>query len=214
MPQKYEESSKNERKISFLKSLPKPQRAAFLFLSALSLGVLVLWLWQFNSRLSGPFRTPAGEKITVTDGTVDLQTALANFDTDGDGLTDQEEINLYSTSPYLEDSDSDGLNDRLEIENGSDPNCATGQNCVGQSIPAVAETVNPVSTSSAVMPEEIDGVDSASENDLQMMMGGQADAAQLRALLLDSGADASMLQKLSDEDLLKSYQEMLAAQAQ
>jgi hypothetical protein len=36
-------------------------------------------------------------------------------DTDGDGLTDSLEINLYATSPTLADSDSDGLTDGEEV---------------------------------------------------------------------------------------------------
>ena len=36
-------------------------------------------------------------------------------DTDGDGLTDQEEITRYNTDPFNADSDGDGLTDGLEI---------------------------------------------------------------------------------------------------
>ncbi len=36
-------------------------------------------------------------------------------DTDGDGLTDGDEITLYNTSPYLVDSDGDGLTDYDEV---------------------------------------------------------------------------------------------------
>ncbi len=38
-----------------------------------------------------------------------------SFDTDGDGLSDGDEITLYSTSPYLSDSDGDWLTDWDEI---------------------------------------------------------------------------------------------------
>jgi hypothetical protein len=37
-------------------------------------------------------------------------------DTDGDGLTDWEEVHLYGTNPVKADTDGDGLNDRIEIE--------------------------------------------------------------------------------------------------
>lgn len=39
-----------------------------------------------------------------------------NPDTDGDGLTDGEEVNVYHTFPNLADSDGDGLTDREEVE--------------------------------------------------------------------------------------------------
>lgn len=210
MHDNFEELEKNEPSPSFFKSLPKPQRAAFLFLSALSLGVLVLWVWQFNSRLTSPFSIPGSNKAEELN-TEDFIAAISNMDSDGDGLTDNEEVNLYNTSPYLEDSDSDGISDREEIENGTNPNCAPGQQCNVQDVPALTTTASntaAVSTETAAVV-----VDSGNSDSLQAMMAGQADAAQLRALLLDSGADADMLQQLSDEELLKTYQEMLAGQS-
>ncbi|NTW88616.1 MAG: hypothetical protein HGB26_05735, partial [Desulfobulbaceae bacterium] len=39
----------------------------------------------------------------------------AGFDSDGDGLTDLEEIGVYSSHPYSADSDNDGLSDGEEI---------------------------------------------------------------------------------------------------
>lgn len=204
-----EDQPKNETHSSFFKSLPKPQRAAFLFLSALSLGVLVLWLWQFNARLSRPFRVPdTGQKEVAVD-TGDFEAALISLDSDGDGLTDIEERSLYASSPYLEDSDSDGINDRAEVEGGSDPNCAAGQDCGTATAPAIT----PIIASSTIIDvEPAEGSDSGDETDLQAMMAGQASAAQLRAMLLDSGANADVINQLSDEELIKTYQEMLAEQ--
>jgi hypothetical protein len=44
-----------------------------------------------------------------------------NPDTDGDGLTDGDEVNRYRTNPLLADTDGDGLRDGLEVRTGSDP---------------------------------------------------------------------------------------------
>lgn len=41
--------------------------------------------------------------------------ATTNPDTDGDGLTDLEEINIYLTDPYRSDTDLDGLGDGEEV---------------------------------------------------------------------------------------------------
>lgn len=209
MYEHFEEVPKDESRHSFFKSLPKPQRAAFLFLSALSLGVLILWGWQFNSRLNSPFYVPGvDDKETNGDELAVFEAALINLDTDGDGLTDNEERNLYGTSPYLDDSDSDNISDRAEIEAGTNPNCAAGQQCNVQDVPAVTNSA----TGTIIVSEPDASVDAGDANTLQTMMSGQADAAQLRALLLDSGADAAMLQSLSDAELLQTYQEMLASQ--
>ncbi len=45
-----------------------------------------------------------------------------NPDTDGDGLSDGDEVNLYHTNPLLADSDGDGYSDAVEISEGTDPN--------------------------------------------------------------------------------------------
>jgi hypothetical protein len=42
-------------------------------------------------------------------------------DTDGDGLNDGDEVNVYHTNPLLADSDGDGMSDADEIIAGTDP---------------------------------------------------------------------------------------------
>jgi hypothetical protein len=54
---------------------------------------------------------------------------LRDADTDGDGLTDYDELYVFRTSPFLEDSDSDGTNDGAEIAAATDPNCPKGRTC-------------------------------------------------------------------------------------
>jgi len=42
-------------------------------------------------------------------------------DTDGDGISDYDEIRTYKTDPLNPDTDGDGLEDGLELEQGFDP---------------------------------------------------------------------------------------------
>lgn len=42
-------------------------------------------------------------------------------DTDGDALSDREELRVYKTDPLKSDSDGDGMNDGDEIKNRRDP---------------------------------------------------------------------------------------------
>jgi hypothetical protein len=61
------------------------------------------------------------------DGLTNLQefqkgTDPHNPDTDGDGLTDGQEVLLYHTNPGLVDTDGDGIPDGVEVQLGSDPN--------------------------------------------------------------------------------------------
>ena len=44
-----------------------------------------------------------------------------SLDSDGDGLTDYEEVYNWNTDPTLHDTDGDGLRDLFELEHGSDP---------------------------------------------------------------------------------------------
>ncbi|MDQ2949253.1 MAG: hypothetical protein M3Y27_25495, partial [Acidobacteriota bacterium] len=44
-----------------------------------------------------------------------------NPDTDGDGLTDGDEVNKYKTNPLLADTDGDGIPDGVEITTGTNP---------------------------------------------------------------------------------------------
>lgn len=46
-------------------------------------------------------------------------------DSDGDGLTDDDERLVYGTNPLKADSDGDGYSDLVEITDGSNPNSAT-----------------------------------------------------------------------------------------
>ena len=43
-------------------------------------------------------------------------------DSDGDGLSDWEETNIYHTDPYSRDTDGDGYPDGLEVKKGTNPN--------------------------------------------------------------------------------------------
>ncbi len=58
---------------------------------------------------------------TANDGWyIDDVLVAGKMDTDGDGLSDQDEA-LYGTDPNNPDSDGDGMSDGWEVENGSDP---------------------------------------------------------------------------------------------
>jgi hypothetical protein len=49
-----------------IKRMPKPQRYGFYFLSFLALGIVFLWIWQFNYRLSSSFMPDKDSNQTET----------------------------------------------------------------------------------------------------------------------------------------------------
>lgn len=50
-----------------------------------------------------------------------LHTLPNNPDTDGDGINDGDETNLYRTNPLVKDTDGDGIPDGVEIQRGLNP---------------------------------------------------------------------------------------------
>ena len=50
-----------------------------------------------------------------------LGTNPINYDSDFDGLSDGDEVNIYHTNPLIADTDDDGVSDGMEVEIGSDP---------------------------------------------------------------------------------------------
>ncbi|HFG8934672.1 TPA: hypothetical protein ACGI1P_001455 [Corynebacterium striatum] len=66
---------------------------------------------------------PVAYAQTTTGTTAPDTTAGPNdLDTDGDGLTDDQEVNVHKTDPLEPDTDGDGLTDGQEILDGTDPN--------------------------------------------------------------------------------------------
>jgi len=188
-------------------------------LSTMSVAIVVMWFLQFKQNITAPlyrqmgftnnkeiepaFQGKTAEQLAQQDE------ALKSADTDKDGLNDYDELNLYNTSPFLEDSDSDGVLDKVEIERGQDPNCPIGKDCSGSIL------VNPVATptgSDAIsidtaIGSSIGGDSSGSSSPTTVAM--PSDAASLRQILLESGMDKTMLDQFSDQELLDAYQEAI-----
>jgi len=200
-------------------SLGKNQKIAVAILGVLAVAVIITWMAQLKKSINSPFAynpTETTESASTCEGP-ECQESLKTKDTDGDGLTDWDELNVYGTSPYLEDSDSDGISDKEEIETGKDPNCPAGRDCS-----ALADTNVGTSTEEKSLFEQADlnldaggaaeELSSDQEEILQKMLEGQSDASALRKMLLESGMDEATLNQISDEDLLASYQEVLKSQ--
>lgn len=115
--------------------------------------------------------------------------ALKKKDTDGDTLSDYDELNVHKTSPYLKDTDSDSYDDATEIKSGHDPNCATGKTCFAPVAVSAQTTV------------------SALEADLKKLES--LTPAQVRELLKKQGFTDVDLADVDDESLLSLYRESL-----
>lgn len=169
---------------------------------------------------------------------VDLRTK----DTDKDGLNDYDELNVHGTSPYIEDSDSDGYSDSQELKSGNDPNCPVGQTCSAISeaendtdpnkeADALSDQIQKadesyektmgangaVNTNSAQTSPTTPITDSSQGGasaiqSAQSILDGQGDPASLRKMLLETGMDPVVLNQISDQELMDTYNKTLAGQ--
>jgi len=194
--------------------LGKSQKIAVAVLAFFAFLVFVFWLSQFKKNINGPFQYGSGNQDSnqtqLVDTTVNEEEISKGKDTDGDGLNDWDELNIYKTSPYLEDGDSDGFSDGEEIKNDKDPNCPVGRDCGAQD-PLIIPENEPTETPAAPIPSQTveDSTVAPSEQSAQSILSGQGDAKALRELLISSGMDKTMLDAISDEELMKFYQETL-----
>ncbi|MFA4871825.1 MAG: hypothetical protein WC610_02085 [Patescibacteria group bacterium] len=134
--------------------------------------------------------------------------ALKQKDTDNDGLSDYDELYIYKTSPYLEDTDGDGFPDKKEIDGGHDPNCPGSDDCFGGGGTNVNGGL--AATGLPANQQEIITQQQALSNQL---LSGQASAEAIRAALLQGGIPQETLSQISDEEIVALYHETMSGGA-
>lgn len=131
------------------------------------------------------------------------------IDTDGDTISDYDELYVIRTSPYLSDTDGDGIDDLVELEAGTDPTCASNADCSSSTyVNPFAEAGNGESGFDTLLPEEAVSPDDLSAEELLESVQ-QLSPAEIRDLLISSGADAAQVNQLSDEQILALYDSVL-----
>ncbi|MDO9399423.1 MAG: hypothetical protein Q7T79_01930 [bacterium] len=179
--------------------------------------VLVAWTIQLKNSISSPFAYKGdGQNQLNNITTENSDEILKTKDSDKDGLSDWDELNLYKTSPYLEDSDSDGFSDKQEVDSGKDPNCPAGRDCnVDQINQQATTTINSdINNVNAVIGTQPVVAPNSNIGNVVAPASGQPDVATLRQLLLQQGMQKEVLDKISDKDLLDSYEETLNSSSQ
>lgn len=192
--QDFFQKNNNKLKKIWLSYSQRPEKF-FLVFFVVGLLALGLGVWYSRNTIRKPFVIASRNDVTEED----TQEALNNFsqlledkqkDTDGDGLTDEFEVSIYGTSPYLKDTDSDGYDDKTEIETGNNPNCPAGQDCG-----IIAPTVN-------INPEDLI---------IDFNSGPVTDeyADSLRTVLLQVGIEQDVLDSMTNEELVQLYNETI-----
>ncbi len=119
-------------------SLDQGQHIALSFFAPCAVLTLVLAVVSLRTSIQMPFRAPKqllqnSQELLARQRADAEASRLAETakDTDGDGILDQDEANVFRTSAYLTDTDSDGVADGEEVRLGTDPNCPPNRDCYG-----------------------------------------------------------------------------------
>lgn len=181
--------------------------AGFGLVILMGLGIFVLALTTLPERLQAPFGLTPQRTLADASFAPDSPEALLaqTKDTDRDGIPDAQELQVYKTSPFLEDSDSDGTRDKEEINTGTDPNCPKGKDCRTLAFPSVREIgqdelAKKLYESTATAKFEKTGIP------------GISDAASIRGFLRSAGVSEDILKQFDDAALVKMFQEAATQQ--
>lgn len=193
--------------------LNKNQKIAVAVLGVFAVFIFIFWGVQFKKNIKV---IPGGNNNDISQNTQNEadnsnnEQALKNKDTDKDDLLDWDELNVYKTSPYLEDSDSDGILDGVEIKNNTDPNCPQGRDCSATTVDNSNLSQNTSTLGNINSQPTASSTASSFSDGLNKILSGSVDAKTLRQLLLEQGMDKDLLGQISDEELMKNYKETLS----
>jgi hypothetical protein len=213
------------------RSLAKEQKISAGILAVCGIIALGLSVERLNATIRDPFMvsknevTSAVQAINKLDPTSQDDAAAKRRDTDGDGLSDYDELHRFQTSAYLADTDGDGSPDNVELALGENPNCAKGTACAGGLIdtsgvttPAPFLTGTTEGNGDAFYAAFQRGVN-AGKAGIVAQTGSTStvfepqlvrDAVEIRKALLESGKiDKAQLDKITDAQLLELYDKAL-----
>jgi hypothetical protein len=157
----------------------------------------------------------------IKDPVAEYEALQKRTDTDGDGLSDWAEENVYKTSPYLWSTAGDNIPDNVKIARGENPLCKSGESCdIGAMKFNLPTTTLPTDfsdnqDSSNRLTDILMGTGPGSENyqqtaeengiDIETMKQQiPKDPETLRNVILQTGKiTQEELDKISDDDLMK-----------
>jgi hypothetical protein len=179
------------------------QKFGLLLFSITGVVGLILSVVFLLKQIRDPFQIDFdGEAyISLTDRELQEIERQKNEDTDSDGISDYEELNVYRTSAYLADSDGDGFDDGREINSGNDPNCPVDQDC-GRGVDSGHNSAVRAADLSTDIPFADAGLSGSIENeeDLKAYLSALS-TPQIRAALLQAGVEQETIDGLSDDEL-------------
>jgi len=171
--------------------------------TVIGVSALVLGVLNAKDGIKSPLKIDAAATAKA-DAAYQNDQALKQKDTDGDGLSDYDELYTYHTSPYIKDTDSDNIPDGEEIKNGTDPICPEGRNCA---VPNPVNYPKPAESGDTGTPDIVlPNLDSLNTENTNTDVA--ATAAKIRELLkADNPSKEALdaLNSISDQELIDMY---------
>jgi hypothetical protein len=214
------------------KKLNTEQKIAIIALVIGASFIFVISALRVRHGVYAPFLVSISEyqekRDLIKDPIAEREALLKRIDTDGDGLSDWSEINVYKTSPYLWSTAGDNIPDNVKIARGENPLCKSGEECtigaLNINLPTttlpfdVAVNQDPAGLLNDVLMGTAPGSNSYQNMavdagiDLETMKSQiPKDPAVLRDAILQTGkVTKEDLDNISDEDLLKLINEAMA----
>ena len=181
-------------------ALTKEQQLGVALLVIFAIITLGLGLVQIRNNLYGPVALNKKLSPTITDELTGAD-VLRFRDTDHDGLTDFDELYVYTTSPYLYDTFSYGLSDKEVIAQGL-PLCPKGQDCASPVTSGGAE----LAAASSSLPVAIPNPGAPPPDLLKIL----TNPVEVRQMLRRAGTDPKLLEKVSDAELMFLVKDVLS----
>ena len=181
--------------------LDKGQRFGVGLLLVISVLLVAVSIFQFKSNIfsyGNRVKTDPLANLSSAERDDAEIAALKKADTDGDGLSDYDELYVYHSSPYMRDTDSDGIPDGEEVRRGTSPTCQEGKDCLFNPIAAVANASSTAAQTASSSAQPAAAVAPDQKVDLSTLS-----PQDLRDALVQSGVPAAQLAGVSDEDLMK-----------
>ena len=123
-------------------------------------------------------------------GEASLGTDPLKPDTDGDGLSDYEEVVTHKADPLRRDTDGDSLSDKFEVDHGLDPNSGSSDGThrddevkVSQTLPESAMSRQLRDESNVVQPTISDKVAGELASSIHLSIAGDAAVRDNRAVI-------------------------------
>jgi hypothetical protein len=198
------------------------QKLGLIVFILLGCAAMVFGAMRMGQVITGPFKKDTTLQYrTIAQQQDEAEQKLKTQDSDKDGITDYDEMRIFRTSPYLDDSDSDGILDGVEIAQSTDPNCPKGHTCREASKEDASAAPAPASGGTAVAPA-VPGADVIAQaitetfGDVQTLTPEKIavelkkmSTTDLRTFLVKIGIPAASLEKADDATLRTLLQQTM-----